>query len=57
LQLIVSGIDKTIMHQQATQKVNDATQAMKIGKYRLANQLYLDAIELVPDKKKILNLV
>ena len=50
LQLIVTGIERSITLQSSGQKINEASQAMKVGKYRLANQLFLEAVSLVPEK-------
>ena len=50
LQLIVSGIEKNITSQTSAQKITEGNQAMKVGKYKLANQLFLEAIALVPEK-------
>ena len=50
LQLIVTGIERSITLQSSGQKINEANQAMKVGKYRLANQLFLEAVGLVPEK-------
>lgn len=48
--VISSYVDKTMQTLVAIQKIDDAHIAMKEGKYRLANQLFSEAIVLVPDK-------
>ena len=48
--MISSYVDKTKQTLIAIQKIDDAHVAMKDGKYRLANQLFSEAIVLVPDK-------
>jgi tetratricopeptide (TPR) repeat protein len=48
--MISSYVDKTMQTLVAIQKIDDAHLAMKDGKYRLANQLFSEAIILVPDK-------
>jgi tetratricopeptide (TPR) repeat protein len=50
LQTIIAGIDRTITTQTSAGKVSEANQAMKIGKYRHANQLFNEAIALVPER-------
>jgi hypothetical protein len=47
---ILTGIDKTVQIHLATHKITDANAAIKVGKYRNANQLFRDAIQLVPEK-------
>jgi len=51
LQTIIAGIEEAITIQSSAQKVSDANQAMKVGKYKQANQLYLEAIALVPSRQ------
>eukprot|EP01035_Chromulina_nebulosa_P016988 gene16988-22485_t len=48
--VINAYIEKTIQTLVAIQKIDEAHIAMKEGKYRLANQLFTEAIVLVPDK-------
>jgi len=48
--IINAYIEKTIQTLVAIQKIDEAHIAMKEGKYRLANQLFTEAIVLVPDK-------
>lgn len=54
LQSIISGIDKLITQQTSAQKVSEANQAMKIGRYKYANQLFQEAVALVPERETAL---
>ena len=54
LQSIIQGIDKLITQQTSAQKVSEANQAMKVGRYKYANTLYLEAVALVPDRESTL---
>jgi hypothetical protein len=51
LQSIIGGIEKLITVQTSQQKITEAHQCMKLGRYRQANQLFLDALQLVPEKE------
>jgi hypothetical protein len=51
---IISGIDKVITAQSSAQKVSEANQAMKVGRYKCANQLFLEAVQLVPEREAAL---
>lgn len=51
LQILISGIDKTIQLQLVRQKTHDANQAMKSFKYRQAHSLLLEAIALAPEER------
>ena len=51
LQLLISGIEKTIQLQLVRQKTHDANQAMKAFKYRQAHSLLLEAIALAPEER------
>ncbi|RYG70077.1 hypothetical protein EON64_01160 [archaeon] len=51
LQSIIQGIDKKITTQTSAQKEADGYQAMKIGRYKYANQLFQEAVALVPEKE------
>jgi hypothetical protein len=54
LQSIINGIDKLITQQTSAQKVSEANQAMKIGRYKYANQLFQEAVALVPERESAL---
>eukprot|EP00981_Chlorochromonas_danica_P008218 scaffold2066_cov229-Ochromonas_danica.AAC.2 len=51
LQSIIAGIDKVITAQTSAQKVSEANMAMKLGRYKHANQLFKEAIALVPERE------
>lgn len=54
LQSIIQGIDRLITQQTSAQKVSEANQAMKIGRYKYANQLFQEAVALVPEREAAL---
>jgi hypothetical protein len=54
LQSIIGGIEKLITVQTSQQKITEAHQCMKVGRYRQANQLFLEALQLVPEKESSL---
>ena len=54
LQSILSCIEHSITQQTSAQKVAEANQAMKTGKYKNANALFLEAIDLVPERRTAL---
>ncbi len=51
LHTIADGIDKTIQFQIVRQKTIDANSAIKSFKYRLAQQLLLEAVSLAPGEQ------
>lgn len=51
LHSIITGIDRLITAQTSQQKITEAHQCMKVGRYRQANQLFLEALALVPEKE------
>jgi len=57
LQTIIAGIDQAITVQSSAQKVAEANQAMKLGKYRQANQLFQESIALIPEREAALKAV
>lgn len=54
LHSIITGIDRLITAQTSQQKITEAHQCMKVGRYRQANQLFLEALALVPEKEQSL---
>eukprot|EP00428_Durinskia_dybowskii_P062762 CAMPEP_0170368536 /NCGR_PEP_ID=MMETSP0117_2-20130122/7508_1 /TAXON_ID=400756 /ORGANISM="Durinskia baltica, Strain CSIRO CS-38" /LENGTH=1859 /DNA_ID=CAMNT_0010623207 /DNA_START=82 /DNA_END=5661 /DNA_ORIENTATION=+ len=57
LQTIIAGIDQAITVQSSAQKVSEANQAMKLGKYKQANQLFQESISLIPEREESLKSV
>jgi tetratricopeptide (TPR) repeat protein len=57
LQTIIAGIDQAITVQTSAQKVAEANQAMKLGKYKQANQLFQESINLIPEREASLKSV
>lgn len=57
LQTIIAGIDQAITVQTSAQKVAEANQAMKLGKYKQANQLFQESIALIPEREASLKSV
>jgi tetratricopeptide (TPR) repeat protein len=54
LQIVISGIEQAITVQTSEQRVHEANQAMRGGKFRTANTLFLEAIALVPARESSL---
>ena len=57
LQTIINGIDQAITVQTSAQKVTEGNQAMKLGKYKQANQLFQESIALIPERQESLKSV
>lgn len=53
LNTILASIDKTMQFQTASQKIAEAQAAMKASKFKLCNQLFREAIVLVPQKLEL----
>jgi len=53
LNTILASIDKTMQFQTASQKIAEAQAAMKASKFKLCNQLFREAIVLVPEKLEL----
>ena len=53
LNTLLSSIDKTMQFQTASQKIAEAQAAMKASKFKLCNQLFREAIVLVPQKLEL----